>query len=173
MDSKNDAYYFNSEILSSELDLPKPSKDFNICLKKITNCTKNYSCSFNHGSSISIKKGLNVEDDLTLFLKSEQAERIRENLMKIFEIQHQRELDEIKMKRKKIFRFSPTFSMTQQKLSNTVEEINSNLCTSTSGPSSSLPLLLTFKENVVSLFRHNGDGRIKSSNVSLNRGSDS
>ena len=48
--------YFDSELLSPELDLPKPSKNFNIALKKFTACTSNKSNSMNHSRSISVTR---------------------------------------------------------------------------------------------------------------------
>jgi hypothetical protein len=154
---QNDTDYFDSELLSPELDLPKPSKNFNIALKKFTACTSNKSNSMNHSRSISVTRSFNTEDDLTLFLRSERAEKIRENLVKIFELQYQKELDEVRSNRKNSFRFSNKFNiLSKQKLSSSADEMSSKFQTSTTNTTSNLPLLSTLKENLVSLFKHTG-----------------
>lgn len=160
MTKKNDMDFFNSEILSFELDLPKPSKNFNSALKKFTQCTNNDSNKLNHATRATIIRSFNIEssDDLTSFLKSGRAEKIRANLVKIFESQYQRELDELKANRKKIFRFSNKFNMlSKHKLSSSGEETSSNLQTSSTSSTSNLPLLSMLKINLASLFRHTGD----------------
>ena len=151
---QNGENYFNSEFFSSELDLPKPSKNFNISLKKFTECTS----STNHVSSISTNKSINIENDLAIFLKSERAERIRDNLMKIFELQHQKELEEMRIKRKKIFRFSTNlYVLPNQKLFSFDEDLDSNIespIAPVTDTTPNLPILSTqIKKKLMSLFR--------------------
>ncbi len=157
---QNGENYFSSEIFSSELDLPKPSKNFNISLKKFTECTS-YVTSTNQLRRISTNKSINVENDLEIFLKSERAERIRVNLMKIFELQHQKELEEIKRKRKKIFRFSSNLNVPpNQKIFGFEEDFDSNIeapiapIAPITDTTSNLPTLSTqIKKKLMSLFR--------------------
>ena len=151
---QNEKKYFNPEFFSSKLDLPKPSKNFNISLKKFTECTSNVT-STNHVSSISTNNSINIEHGLAIFLKSERAERIRDNLMKIFELQRQKELEEISMKRKKIFLFSSNLNvLSNQKSFSSNEELDSNIEAPVTGTTSDLPILPTqIKKKFMSLFR--------------------
>jgi len=114
-------------------------------------------------SETSLDGSISIENNMESFLKSDRAERIRENLVKIFELQYKKELDERKTNRKKLLQFSSKLNVfPKPKLFNSCEETEANVEASIINSDSNLPILsMQMKEKIVSLFRHSRNKHIR------------